>query len=65
MQLIKAEKGKCEMGACKKRAAYSIRMDRIGIKSRIDICAECLKKLYGVLGEAVVPKSIETIRKPV
>lgn len=63
MKLIREERGKCEMGGCRKKAEYSIRMDRIGIKSRIYICKDCVGTLYRILGEEIVPKSIETVRK--
>ncbi len=49
------------MGACKKRAAYTIKMDRVGIKSAINVCRECLNELYVLLGSETVPKSIETV----
>jgi len=63
MRLEKEIKGKCEMGRCGKRVLYSLRMDRSGIKSRIYICDECIRELYRIVSEFMVPKSIETIKK--
>ena len=64
MQLIKAKHNiRCEMGVCRNKAEYSIKMDRVGIKSQIHICGNCLKELYKVIGESIVPKSIETAKK--
>ncbi|MCL2555667.1 MAG: hypothetical protein FWE03_01430 [Firmicutes bacterium] len=63
MRIEKEEKGRCEMGQCGKRVSNIIRMDRAGVKSRIYICDECIKKLYKVLSEYLIPKSIETIKK--
>lgn len=64
MQLIKAKhKIKCEMGVCKNNAAYSIKMDRVGIRSQVHVCNDCLSELYRLIGESVIPKSIETAKK--
>jgi len=63
MRLEKEPKGKCELGRCNKKVAHSIKTDRVGIKSKIYICDECIKELYKVLAEFLVPKSIETIKK--
>lgn len=64
MQLIKAKHNiRCEMGVCRNKADYSIKMDRVGIKSQIHICDKCLSELYKVIGESVIPKSIETAKK--
>lgn len=57
------EKTRCEMGGCKQKADYTIRLSRAGIRSTINVCSECLKELYRLLGGELVPKSIETIRK--
>ena len=63
MKLDKEEKGKCEMGRCRKKANYCIRTQRIGVRSRILICAECLRVLHKILSEEIIPKSIETVKK--
>ena len=64
MQLIKAKhKIRCEMGVCRNNAAYSIKMDRVGIRSQIHVCDHCLNELYKVIGESVVPRSVETAKK--
>ncbi len=51
------------MGVCKNNAAYSIKMDRVGIRSQIHICESCLKDMYKLIGESVIPKSVETAKK--
>lgn len=63
MELIDTKcKIKCEMGACKHDATKTIKLNRVGIKSRIHVCDECLKELYSLIGAAYVPKSIETAK---
>lgn len=64
MELIKTScKIRCEMGACKNIASHTIKLSRVGIKSRIHVCEHCLTELYGLIGQNVVPKSIETVGK--
>lgn len=64
MQLVKAKhKIKCEMGVCRNNATHSIKMDRVGIRSQIHVCDACLNELYRVIGESVIPKSVETAKK--
>ena len=64
MQLIKTNhKIRCEMGACKNHATYSIKMDRVGIRSQLHVCEGCLHELYKLIGESVIPKSVETAKK--
>ena len=63
MQLIKTKnKCRCEMGSCRNKAEYTIKLDRAGIRSAIDICGDCLRELYKLLGGQIVPKSIETVK---
>lgn len=63
MQLIKAKAGtRCEIGFCRNRAKFTIKLDRVGIRSSISVCPDCLNELYRTLGESVIPKSIETVR---
>lgn len=43
MELVKTVfKIRCEMGACKNMADYTVRMDRVGVRCRLHICRECL-----------------------
>lgn len=64
MELIDAKcKIRCEMGACKNMAAKTVKLSRVGIKSRIHVCEDCLKELYTLIGATLVPKSIETAQK--
>lgn len=54
---------RCELGACKSRATREIRFDRVGPGSRIHACDNCLQALYSAIGEAIVPKSVETAKR--
>lgn len=51
---------RCDMGLCKNRADYVIKLNRMGIKSTINVCSDCLNELYSLIGGEIVPKSIET-----
>jgi len=72
MQLEKVKvRIRCEMGACKGRAVYTIRLARVGIRSRIHICEECLERLAKCVEAATVVegqvatsklKSVETLK---
>lgn len=64
MELLENKcKIRCEMGACKNLATRTVKMSRVGIKSSIHVCDDCLKELYGLIGGALIPKSIETAAK--
>ncbi|MCH5158931.1 MAG: hypothetical protein J1F33_07035 [Clostridiales bacterium] len=64
MKVIDCSKNiKCELGACKNRSTREIVFDRVGIRGRIHLCDKCLNELYSAIGEAVVPKSVETAKK--
>ncbi len=64
MELTDAKyKIRCEMGACKNIATKTVKLSRVGIKSSLHICDDCLKELYGLIGSTIVPKSIETAVK--
>jgi len=73
MQLEKPKfKIRCELGACKVLSAYTIRLARVGIRSRIHVCSECLQSLGELIKKEFkkadepkkvkVPKSIETLK---
>lgn len=63
MELVKAQvKIRCEMGACKNIAAYTVKLNRVGIRSQLHICENCLCELYSAIGKTVVPKCIETVK---
>lgn len=53
-------KQKCELGACRNMAAYTIRFDRAGIRSRVHLCGDCLEELARVTGAAVERLNAET-----
>lgn len=63
MELIKNDKRvKCEFGTCKNIADYTIKFARVGLKSSVHLCEHCLLELYGLIGEVITPKSIETVK---
>ena len=64
MELIEAKyRIRCEMGACKNFACFTVKMSRVGLRSQIHICGGCIKELYSLIGEKMIPKSIETAKK--
>lgn len=64
MELIDTQcKIRCEMGACKNLASKTVKLSRVGIRSRIHVCDSCLRELYGLIGATMIPKSIETAAK--
>lgn len=64
MELIDVKcKIKCEMGACPNRATHTVKFNRVGIGSRLHVCDKCLNELYSLIGEKVIPKSLETAKK--
>ncbi|MBQ4049588.1 MAG: hypothetical protein IJD07_02935 [Clostridia bacterium] len=54
---------KCEMGACKNNADYTIGLKRVGLKNSIHVCEACLKELYELTGALIIPKSVETAKE--
>ncbi len=49
----------CELGACGKRAEYSVRFARAGTKSNLNVCGDCLRELARLadsLGESAAEK---------
>lgn len=63
MELIKNDKRvKCEFGACKNIADYTVKFARVGLKGSVHLCEHCLLELYGLIGEVITPKSIETVK---
>ncbi len=64
MKLEKNErKIRCEMGACKSLADYRIRLNRMGLRSCVYMCSDCLKELYSLVGAMLIPKSVETAKE--
>lgn len=64
MELIDVKcKIKCEMGACSAFATRTVKFNRTGIGSRLHVCDKCLNELYCLIGEKVIPKSLETAKK--
>ena len=67
---------RCEMGACKGFSCYTIKLARVGIRSRIHMCEACLKGLSKAIIDLFkleqkplektppkdMPKSIETLK---
>ena len=54
---------RCELGACKNRATHAVKFDRVGVRSRLYMCEKCMGELYGAIGSALVPKSVETAKR--
>lgn len=54
---------RCELGACRNPAKKTIKFSRVGIKSSLHVCEDCLRELYGLIGADLIPKSIETAVK--
>lgn len=54
---------RCELGACSNLATHTVKFDRVGIRSRLHACDECLKELYSAIGATIIPKSVETAKK--
>ncbi|MDR2201276.1 MAG: hypothetical protein LBP26_00700 [Clostridiales bacterium] len=58
MELIETKVNiRCEMGVCKNRARYTVKLNRAGIGSRIHICESCLNDLYVAIGRLTDPKT--------
>ncbi len=53
---------RCELGACKNKAAHAVKFDRVGIRSRMYVCDKCMRELYDAIGAVIVPKSVETAK---
>lgn len=53
---------RCELGACKERAAHTIRLARVGIRSRIHVCELCLKELAEVIKTVYPEKAAEVVK---
>jgi len=74
MELEKTRiKIRCEFGACKGIADYTVVLRRVGIRSRLHVCSDCLKTLGELIGktfgekrddekQAKPPRSIETLK---
>jgi len=54
---------RCDMGMCRKEAAYSIGAKNTLLKRQINICKDCARELYEELGKLFTPKSPENIIK--
>lgn len=63
MDLVKTKiKIRCEMGACKNLAEYTIMPSRVGVKSRIHICKQCLLNLKKLVDtKFVVTESVDNL----
>ena len=47
MKVIKiTNKIRCELGVCNNLAVYALTMSRTGIRSRIYLCEDCLRRIY-------------------
>lgn len=70
MKVIKiTNKIRCELGVCNNLATYALTMSRTGIRSRIYLCEDCLKRIYAeakaILDEkTAAAESEKTAEKP-
>ena len=54
MEIVKCKyRLKCELGACGKRAEYSVMPARTGVRSSLNVCRDCLTDLV-MLGYEIV-----------
>lgn len=54
---------RCDIGICKNKAVYTFGGRGILPMRRINMCQECAKELYELLGKEFVPKSPENVIK--
>ena len=60
MELVRARfRIRCEMAGCKKASEYAVKTPRFGARASLNICSDCMKELYELIGKEVVPKPIE------
>lgn len=64
MKVIKINnKIRCELGVCNNLATYALTMSRTGIRSRIYLCEDCLKRIYAE-AKAVLSEKTEAAKSP-
>jgi hypothetical protein len=64
MKVIKINnKIRCELGVCNNLATYALTMSRTGIRSRIYLCEDCLKRIYAE-AKAVLSEKTEAEKTP-
>lgn len=44
---------RCELGACGRRAEYTVVPERSGVKSRLHLCGDCLRDIARLAAEAL------------
>lgn len=49
---------KCDIGGCKNLASYAVKHERGKPYNNLNLCEECMKNLYAVLGTQLVPESV-------
>lgn len=63
MQLTEAKyRIKCEMGACKNTATHTIKLSRVGVRSQIHVCKDCLLELAGLVDSTIMSESSDTVK---
>lgn len=58
---------RCEMGACGKRAEYTIQPARVGIRSSVHVCGDCLDAIVaegGKLRRSAKTAKATAVKKP-
>ena len=55
--IIQTNKIKCDVGNCRNLATFSVAPEGVGAGQYINLCEECMKKLYGEIGLLIEPKA--------
>lgn len=58
MEVSKTEKVSCDFSCCKNIASHKIE-GLIKPKKELNLCEECMKKLYREIGKNIVPRAVE------
>ena len=49
---------KCDIGGCKNLASFAVVHERGKPYNNLNLCDDCIKKLYAVIGTQLVPESV-------
>ncbi|MBQ2715129.1 MAG: hypothetical protein IJF76_05835 [Clostridia bacterium] len=61
MKIEKIEKRlKCDVGGCKNLANYTVRHERGNLRNQLNICEECMKKMYALFASQIVPEGVHS-----
>lgn len=48
---------KCDISGCKNKAVFTLEREGILKRVQTNVCENCLKELYEIFGQQIVPKS--------